>query len=990
MPKISDRAEFVGRAKDKKLLVNLLANAAEGKGEVIFVSGEAGIGKTRLINELRTEPIGKRFNWLSSRCIFHEGADPYFPFKDALKNWFSTKASVDPTDWDKATEPVGKLSAGPKNISDIPVVGKNLSKEPDTPFGAFLIKEFKSNYSLMAFKALIEIGNKGLCVTRIPPEKLRTLTINERAIVYWLSKKPGEFCIPPSLTKLSHEIINFIRKNPGSTVLLDGLEYIISNNDFKQVLRFINELVDSMALHKGIMLIPTNPDTMDRKQIALIERDMSTIDMTDPVIQNELIPKSEISGQASEDLVKMDIKNGQVRMFESISQQIIDISTQKPLVLFIDDLHWADTGAINLLIYLSRAIKNHPVALLCSYRPEVLTKSDQSKKALELINRMTYEKTATNIHIDRLRKKETAMMIKSLFQNKKFPKELEGFIHAETEGNPFFIEEMLRSMDEDELISFDESKSSWVLTRKISEFKVPDSIKDVVFFRTDRLDKEMHRVLESASVLGVEFEYDILSAVSAIDENQLVTYLDEFIHLTLIKELPCGLGDPVCYRFAHNKICEVLYESLSQSRKRLLHKMTAKAYEDKYQNDLDSVTYELARHYYEGGDYRRSLQYSIDAGEKAISDIAPTKAKTFFLRALEVIELMEARPSEKVSNKEIQAEIYLKLSELTKLTGDWEVALVYTRELLNLSESLNDRWKQTDAHNNEGSIHSHRSEWKNAIEHFSKALELAEKSDYLDGKMRAYYGLGAIHEKKGELHLAMKYYQNFMEIALPMDSIEDIARGYRSFGVISNLKGEFTTAKQYFQECIKLCHERKYYTELAKAYIGLGVTHHELGELDKVIEWNEKVIELCSNIGDIRLKGYGYSNASEVLAKKMELAKALEYANNALDIFTKLDEKPMIGLVFMNFGIIHKNKNDFDKSKHYFEKSISVLKEFNVPYYLADSLRQMGLMLSNINMNKSREEGLKYLEESLGLYEKLGAVKYTEQVRTELEQLRRK
>jgi hypothetical protein len=347
-------------------------------------------------------------------------------------------------------------------------------------------------------------------------------------------------------------------------------------------------------------------------------------------------------------------------------------------------------------------------------------------------------------------------MISSLLHNNKYQKELGNLIHKETEGNPFFIEEMLRSMEEGEVISLDEDRGKWALTKRIPEISVPDTIKDVVLARTDRLDKQMRRVLESASVFGVEFEYDILASVTDVDENQLVTYLDDLIHIKLVTELPCGLGEPVCYRFAHTKICEVLYDGLNQSRKRVLHRMIATSFEEKYKGDLDSITYELAQHYFQGNDYRHALQYSMNAGEKALQAFAPEKAKMYYTRALQSIELMEARPSETVSNKLQQAEIYLRLSDIAIIIGEWDEALKYAHELLKFSQDLDDNWKQVDAHNNIGTIHSYRSAWAEANDHFNKGLELAKKSNYDDGQLDARFGLGSIHERRGEYTEAME------------------------------------------------------------------------------------------------------------------------------------------------------------------------------------------------------------------------------------------
>ncbi|UCH88718.1 MAG: DUF835 domain-containing protein [Thermoplasmata archaeon] len=986
MLSIAETAEFIGRQKELDELNALLNLAGKGKGQIIFISGEAGIGKTRLINEVRSRQPGQSFNWLTASCIHYEGTDPYLPFNDALKDWVGSMDQENLAVKTLREAAVTEENVLAAELAKIPVIGNRLAEDPQMPFGAYMIKEPKADRSLAAFSALIDRGNNGLCITRIPTEKLGNLTGREGTKVFWLTKKGGEGCIPPSLTKISHEITSFIKSRPNTVIMLDGLEYIMGNVEFDKMLRFVNEIVDSTALHKCILIIPINPSTIDKKQMALIERDMTSIDLMNGELPdgNQVFNDTTAAGSKLNEEV---LKQGRERIFEAITQQILDIASTKPVALFIDDLHWADAGALHLLHYLARAVKNQPVAIIGSYRPEDLIDPIKPHPFQTLLNRMSSEKLVKIVTLERFDEQETGMLIESLLTSSKFPKKLIQFIYKETEGNAFFIEELIRSLEEESVIYYDEKLESWTLSRDIKDIATPDSIKDVVNARTDRLDKSMRIALESASVLGLEFEYDILSTVSALHEHLLVTHLDDLVRLQLIKELPTSIGQPVRYRFAHNKICEVLYEGLGQSRKRLLHTKAVEAMEDKYQNDLDPVLYELAEHCYYGGDYRRCLRYAIRAGEKAIMGFAPEKATTFYKWALDSTELMGAEPSEGLSLKMQKTEVMVKLTELETLIGEWDQALKYSKALLELSEKLEDDMKRADAYTYAGLIHMYRSAWKEAIEHFKKGLSIAEESNYQSGQMESYYGLGSVHERMGEHLQAMEYYQNFMELAVKMESPNEIARGYRSIATISSQHGEYKAAMRYYKKCTELLSETENYSELAKAYAGIGVTYCELSEFDKVIESNEKCIELAERSGNIRVKGYGYSNAAEAYARKNQLDKAMEYTNRALEIFTRLDEKPMIALAWMNYGIINKQKKVWDTARKYFERSRALLKNLNVPYYLADCNRQLGLLLAEQGTPDSIVEGRRYLQEALKIYKKLGAVKYIDVVTTELEEL---
>jgi len=189
-------------------------------------------------------------------------------------------------------------------------------------------------------------------------------------------------------------------------------------------------------------------------------------------------------------------------------------------------------------------------------------------------------------------------------------------------------------------------------------------------------------------------------------------------------------GKPIRYRFVHYNICEVLYSDLGEVRKRYLHGKAATAIKEKYKDRPEQFIYELAQHYYYGGDYENACKYSQMAGEKALSSFAPEKAKTFYRWALNSVELLEAHAQESSSNRISHTEILSKLSKTSSFVGDWEEALEYTNKLLKLSEEMKNTNKQADAHIYMGIIYSNRSLWPKAIDHYNHGLVLAKKSGY--------------------------------------------------------------------------------------------------------------------------------------------------------------------------------------------------------------------------------------------------------------------
>jgi len=153
----------------------------------------------------------------------------------------------------------------------------------------YISKEKKPRRAFKLFKELTKRGSQGLCISRVHPQKIKRIYHLENTDNRWLSKKMEKFCISPTPEKLQHEINQFIRrkgkdKKTKLVILVDGLEYLISNNEFKKALRFIDDLKETVVVNNAILILPISPETYSVKELTLLEK--STIEITMPVIKN--------------------------------------------------------------------------------------------------------------------------------------------------------------------------------------------------------------------------------------------------------------------------------------------------------------------------------------------------------------------------------------------------------------------------------------------------------------------------------------------------------------------------------------------------------------------------------------------------------------------------------------------------------------------------------------------------------------------------------
>ncbi len=837
-------SSFVGRQNELKQLRLGLESAKAGKGRIIFITGEAGVGKTRLAEELINLKIPFKYEFLKGQCIYHEGVDPYLPFIDMFKGYLT-----------------------------------------EHPYIATAIMASFSSPASLIFN-------------------------------YY----------PTEIEKYSSK----------------------SDSTLKNSITSNNNISPPKFTPKGQSL--TNP------------------------------PATQLTVKPS-DLQDLQLLEGKHRMFETISKIIINISQNKPLVMFMDDLQWADAASLHLLHYLARNIKNQPILIIGAYRLEDI---DYSLGCIhpvqELITRLGAENLVDIIELDRFSYQHCLLMVSELLGVKNIPKDFSDLVYNETEGNPFFIKEVLRTLVEEGALSIKNEKL--VLNIKPEEIVIPTSIKELIKLQLQRLDPESREIIEYASVIGNEFNLDLLKSITTKNETELINILGNLLEAKIITNYDEKGG--FVWKFSHNKTHEVIYTELNPNKKRLIHLAIAKYLEKSKDEKDECIVYNLANHFYSGFDFDSALSYSIEGGKKAVQAYATKEALSLYNLSLNSLRRLDDILINSPDYKEKKIEVLSKLGTLHITLGEWDKALDYYEQILPICDELKNNKKKSQTYLNLGWLYQRRSFWEEAQKNFRKSLALAETIKDESITAEAYHGLGAVLEREGDHEQAIECYTIAKKFAEKNDDYLNLAKSHNAFGRIYNQQGNYLKAIEHKKKSIYLFEKIKNLPELAKAYTSLGLTYFDMGEMEKNIEYNEKCIKLADKISDIRIKGYGLSNAVEALVKTNELDKALEYASEALEIFKKMDERFMIALNYMNFGIIFKYKKDWEKSKFYFKTAIEVMENLKIPYHLADCYCQF----ADMYVKKGEIPKIKYyLEKAKEIYQSISAIKYVKKIEDELKKL---
>ncbi|MCK4574847.1 hypothetical protein KAU34_00395, partial [candidate division WOR-3 bacterium] len=297
---------------------------------------------------------------------------------------------------------------------------------------------------------------------------------------------------------------------------------------------------------------------------------------------------------------------------------------KEPLLLVLEDFHWADTASCDLLNYIARNMKDIPIFIIVVTRPV--------KEKWEFTNYHHHKE----IVLTELEEKEVQYLISSLLGIKEPSRVFVDFIKNETQGNPFYIEELIRSLIERTILK--KVHREWVFPENLQKFEIPDTIQGVIMSRIDRLSSDVKRVLLTASVIGREFDYSTLEGVYSEDKKKLKGYLLSLQNLDLL--LHQKMEKEEQYIFKHILTQEVSYNSLSFKRKREIHIMVADFIEKKYRKAVEEVLGLLTHHYYKGQNWEKAFYYSIEAGDKAKKAYANIEALNYYDKSLEILDKM--------------------------------------------------------------------------------------------------------------------------------------------------------------------------------------------------------------------------------------------------------------------------------------------------------------------------------------------------------------
>jgi tetratricopeptide (TPR) repeat protein len=323
----------------------------------------------------------------------------------------------------------------------------------------------------------------------------------------------------------------------------------------------------------------------------------------------------------------LEPEQARFRLFDSITTFLKNAAQSQPLMLVLDDLHWADQSSLLLLQFLARQLGGSRLLVVGCYRDVELSRQHPLSEALA---QLTREPVFQRKPLRGLSQEDTGRFIEAI-GGIQLPQRLGETIYAHTEGNPFFMTEVVRLLAERGELATGEIGGP----QGMQGIRIPEGVREVIGQRLNRLSEQCNQTLTTASIIGREFDFKLLKALSSgVTDDQLLQVVDEALSAHLIEELP-GAGER--YQFTHALIQQTLVEELSTSRRVRLHARIGETLEEMYGADAEAHAAELAHHFAEAESVlgtEKLVKYSLLAGEKALATYAWEEAQAHFQRGL--------------------------------------------------------------------------------------------------------------------------------------------------------------------------------------------------------------------------------------------------------------------------------------------------------------------------------------------------------------------
>jgi DNA-binding NarL/FixJ family response regulator len=612
------------------------------------------------------------------------------------------------------------------------------------------------------------------------------------------------------------------------------------------------------------------------------------------------------------------------RLLDSLTRFFTHFS--QPTLIVIEDLHWSDEASLEFLLYFARRAESRPILLMITYRSEEI--HSELSQFLTALGRD--RRDSIDIALLRLNLAESDEMIRAVLGLPRVARaNVLKAIHDLTDGNPFFIEEVLKSL----ITGRDVSKTNDAWENKpLEALKIPQNIQLAVKQRTDLLSPAAHNLLTLAAMSGRRFDFSLLQKLTGQDETGLLQLIKELIQAQLVIEESLE-----SFAFRHALTREAVYKQLLARERKVWHRAIADTMEQLYSSDDEAHFAELAYHFYEAGSWAKARDYSQLAGKQAQNLYAPRAAIEHFSRAIAAAHHLASEAAPDLYRARGQA--YEMIGEFDSAVADHEIALQIARAtsheptIWQCLMDLGMAWVSR--------------EYARAGDYFQEALNLARALDdlptlaYSLNRManwqtnmeRPWEGI-TLHEQ------ALQIFEEINDKHGMAVTLDTLGTTYASLVNIEQAVSSYRRAAELFRalnDRLGLASTLSMLTLCGTQYLS-SVSRWAIQSLQQCISDGEEALAITQETGWRSGEALAHINLGLALSVPGEYGQALKHAQTGLQIATEVDHVHWQTLAQILLGALHLDLRSLPTAREYLEKAFALASRTNSDYWCLTTL----------------------------------------------------
>jgi tetratricopeptide (TPR) repeat protein len=601
----------------------------------------------------------------------------------------------------------------------------------------------------------------------------------------------------------------------------------------------------------------------------------------------------------------LSLKQGLAERIEQLEAEVLQVQTRlalcdlvehtaekNPLVLILDDLHWADEASLDMLKFLVVQVSDASSVLFCLiYRPQ---KERQIWQTWHDIERSYPDCHLISLH--ELGATAGHQLLSNLLQDSQLPEDFEKLILEETDGNPLYVEEVLHTLIETGVLV--QEDAVWRLTQSVERIRVPDTLYQIIQSRIDELDfgsPGARRVLWMASVIGEQFTQDLLLHLftsTGRGKGEFLRHFRELRNAAMIEKVKSKGDDrqQQAYQFRHGLVQQVAYENMLIGKQREYHCRVGRWLEEMHREDLPRHYDALAHHYDRGRLWEKAFQYHWLSGRRDADAFANQDAISHLRRALEIANSIAPGAFR-------LGEVHFELGKALAVTAAYELAIEHLKQAYDLFGNVP----------NEAAVplrarachHIARSyEQQGGTENLAAALEWQDKGLGLlpetptaEAAMLHAAG-GMVSFRQGDFDRAAEKAELAVSLGEAAGATVELGPAYRLLSVTYHARGNLNKAMEYNRQNIENSEKTSDLVGLAKGYLNQGVYAFEMDDWELAHESYLQAHDLLERIGEEFELARVRCNLGDLYFHSGEIEEGLDYAQRSLDAFTKIDSVP--------------------------------------------------------------------------------------------------